>query len=464
VPERIFFISELPKGATGKVHRRALKTMLRELSMNNKHNIVFYGWWVVLASAIGLFWGVPVTVYSFGVFFKPLMQEFHAGRAAISLGFTLHLLAAAVSAPLTGWLIDRCGSRNVILVGTSLFGSILLANRAFSGSLSQFYLFLVILGVALHGLGPIPYGNVISRWFDRRRGLALGLMMLGIGLGAIIVPSLAQLLIARFDWRSAYAVLGAAVLLIPIPIVAAVVKERPQAMGLLPDGLPFQAVVAGSEDGAEGLSARQAWGTRTFWLMVCAFFLAGASLQGCVIHLAAMLNDRGIDTQTAALGSSLVGVAILLGRVSTGYLLDRIFAPHIATVCFGGAALGIAMLWLGGPPVAFAGAFLVGLALGAEVDLIAYLTSRYFGLRAFGKVYSSIFAAFGLAAALGPLLMGVRFDRTGSYRGPLMAFFVAALVAAALMSRLGSYRFCARQPAEKPPTVSESIAEESLRA
>jgi MFS family permease len=430
--------------------------------MNNKRNRVFYGWWVVLASTVGLFWGVPVTVYSFSVFFKPLMQEFHAGRAAISFGFTLHLIAAAVSAPLTGWLIDRYGSRRVILAGTALFGSLLLANKAFSGSISHFYLFFLFLGVAMHGVGPVSYGNIISHWFDRRRGLALGLMMLGIGLGAIIVPSLAQQLIARFDWRSAYATFGAAVLLIPIPIVAALIKERPEELGLRPDGLPFRDLVAATHEGAQGLSALQAWRTRTFWLMVCAFFLAGTSLQGCNVHLAAMLNDRGIDAQTAALGSSLAGVAILLGRVCTGYLLDHLFAPRIAAAFFSGAALGIVMLWLGGPPVAFAGAFLVGLGLGAEVDLIAYLTSRYFGLRAFGKVYSSIFAAFALASALGPLLMGARFDRTGSYRGPLVAFLIASVIAAVLMTCLGPYRFRTQQPVENQQILPSGLAEGSV--
>ena len=168
-----------------------------------------------------------------------------------------------------------------------------------------------------------------------------------------------------------------------------------------------------------------------------------------------MLSDRGIPAQTAALGSSFVGAAVLLGRVGTGYLLDHLFAPHVAAVFFGGAALGIGLLWLGTTPVAFAGAFLVGLGLGAEVDLIAYLISRYFGLRAFGKVYSSAFAAFALAGALGPLIMGASFDRTGSYRGALATFLVATLVAAVLMTRLGPYRYRAGQ-LENPTLGSEA--------
>lgn len=431
--------------------------------MNHKPIGLFYGWRVVLASAIGLFWGVPITVYSFSVFFKPLMQEFHVGRAAISLGFTLHLMAAALSAPLAGWLVDRYGPRKVILAGTALFGSILLANKVFSASVSQFYLFFLILGVALHGVGPIPYGNVISCWFNRRRGLALGLMMLGIGLGAIVVPAAAQRLIARFDWRSAYAIFGAAVLLIPIPIVAVLLKEQPYELGLEPDGATGQNSASNSHDASQGLTARQAWSNGEFWLMACAFFLAGASLQGCVVHLAAMLNDRGISVQTAALASSFLGTALLLGRAGTGYLLDRFFAPHLAAGYFGAATLGIAMLWLGGPPVAFAGVFLIGLGLGAEVDLIAYFTSRYFGLRAFGKVYSSIFAAFGLASAVGPLLMGSAFDRTGSYHGPLIAFLVASVTATVLVARLGPYRFSPPQPVENQQIFPAGAAEESLQ-
>jgi MFS family permease len=403
---------------------------------------IFYGWWVVLASAVGLFWGVPITVYCFSVFLQPLTQEFHAGRGAVSLGFTLHLLAAAFSAPLAGWLIDRYGSRKVVLVGTATFGLILIANRLFSANLAGFYFFCVLLGVALHGVGPIPYGDLVSHWFDRNRGLAIGLMMLGIGLGAMLMPSLAQHLIARLGWHAAYALFGGAVLFIALPTAMVLVRTKPEELGLSPDGVPKQKNAAPDRgDMPQGLSATRAWRSGTFWLLVCAFFLVSASVQGCVMHMAAMLGDRGVSIERAALGSSLVGVAVLIGRVGTGYLLDRLFAPRLAAVFFAGAAFGIVLLWLGAPSLLFAGALLVGLGLGAEVDFIAYLTSRYFGLRAFGKIYSLIFAAFGLSGALGPLIMGVGFDRTGSYRAPLRGFFFATLLATALMTQLGPYGF-----------------------
>ena len=169
-------------------------------------------------------------------------------------------------------------------------------------------------------------------------------------------------------------------------MVAVLLRERPQDLGLLPDGASRINIAAEGKAAAPGLSAQEARRTGTFWLMVCAFFLVSASVQGCVIHLAAMLGDRGSSAQTAALGSSLAGGAVLLGRVGTGYLLDRFFAPRVAAVLFSGSAVGIGLLWAGGATVIlFAGALFVGLGLGAELDLIAFLTSRYFGLRAFGR-------------------------------------------------------------------------------
>jgi MFS family permease len=421
---------------------QSLNTLTRERHSRQ----IFYGWWVVFASAIGLFWGVPISAYSFSVFFKPLMQEFHASRTAVSLAFTLKLITAALCAAPIGWLTDRFGSRRIILAATAIFGLILLSNRLFSGSITRFYCFYVLLGLSVGGLGPIPYGSLISLWFDKLRGLALGLTMFGIGFGAVVMPSLAQTLIARFGWKAAYSILGASVVLIAWPVVGYFLEENPEEFGLLPDGL--SAKTNGTESVRRGLTAQEAWHSPEFWLMVCAFILVSASVQACVVHMAPMLNDRDLGARTAALGSSLIGGAVMIGRVGTGYLLDHIFAPRVASILFAASGLGISLLLLGNGPALFAGVFLVGLGLGAEIDLIPYLTSRYFGLLNFGKVYSSVFAAFALAGALGPLIMGAAFDQTGSYRDPLIVFLLATVIAAALMSRLGPYRFGVSQPVE----------------
>lgn len=422
--------------------------------MNGKDNRVFYGWWVVAASAVGLFWSVPITVYSFTVFLKPVMQDFRVGRAAVSLAFTLALMVGALSTPLAGWLIGRYGARKVILPAMAMFGTILLSNKTIATTLWRFWFFYAALGILVHGIGPLPYGNVVAHWFDRRRGLALGLMMVGIGAGAIIMPSFAHALIARYGWHRAYAILGSLVLVTPLPLVAAFLKEKPQDLGLLPDGATPAVGAMPSPAGLLGLSRREAWRTRTFWLLVCAFALVSVSVQGCLVHMTAMFTDRGIAVQTAALGASIVGAAVLIGRVGAGYLLDLFSGPHVAALFFGGAAVGIGLLLTGrAPSVAFLGAFLVGLGLGAEVDMIAYLVSRYFGLRSFAEIYSLVFGAFGLAGAFGPLLMGAAFDLTGSYRAPLIAFFAATLAAVVLMTRLGPYRYRARQRNEDGPIL-----------
>jgi MFS family permease len=428
------------------------------LAEEENSTTIFYGWRVVLVSALGLFWGIPIAVYSFSVFFKPLMQEFHAGRAAVSLAFTVQLFVGALSAAPAGWLIDRFGPRRVILIGTAIFGLILVANRLFTGSLTQLYVFYVLLGLSIHGVGPIPYGTVVSHWFDRRRGVALGLTMLGIGLGAVVMPSLAQTLIARFGWNTTYSILGASVLLICWPTVACFLKEKPEDIGLFSDGAT--ATASPHIDSARrGFTAHEAWRSRDFWIMVCAFILVSASVQGCAVHMAAMLSDKGLSPHSAALGSSLIGAAVLIGRAGTGYLLDRFHVSHLAAIFFGGAGLGVAVLWLANSQVMLAGAFLVGLGLGAEVDIIAYTTSRYFGLLDFGKVYSSLLAAFALAGALGPLVMGAGFDRTGSYRDALILFFAAAAIATVLMTRLGPYRFGAQQTVPNLPILQASVAE-----
>jgi len=421
--------------------------------MNSQHNRVFYGWWIVLTSAVGLFWGVPLTVFSFGVFLKPLMQDFHVGRAAVSLAYTLHLIVNALCLPLTGWLIGRYGARKVILPATAMFGAILLSNKAFAATLWHFYFFYAALGLLLPGLGPLPYGLVVSHWFDRHRGLALGLMMVGIGSGAMIMPSFAHGLITRYGWHTAYAILGSLVLLISMPVVAAILKEKPQDVGLLPDGArPGRG--AAPEAVLLGLSRSDALHSRTFWLMVCTFSSVNVSVTGCLVHMSAMLTDRGLTAQTAAFGASLMGAAVLIGRVGTGYLLDRFFASRVAAVLFGGTAVGIGLLMIGSAPsVAFLGAFLVRLGLGAEVDIIPFLVSRYFGLRSFAEIYSLVFGAFNLAGAFGPLLMGAGFDLTGSYHVPLAAFLAATPVAAVLVTRLGPYRYPAAQREENGPLI-----------
>jgi MFS family permease len=408
-----------------------------------KHPKLFYGWWIVVVAAIGLGLGyAPIIVYSFSVFIKPLSQDLHSNRANISFAFTLANLMTSISSPLVGRLADRFGARRLILIATTIFASILISAPLLSSKLWSFYLFYGLLGFVGSAPAPIPYVKVISRWFDRHRGLALGLTMVGIGSGAIVIPAFAQRLIAMLGWRSTYMVIGMLVLVASVPIVAFFLKESPEEMGLLPDGGPDARNVAQEQDSKEGLSWREARRSATFWLMVSAVFLIGASVHGCVLHLAPLLSDRGLSPRRVALAITVLGSALMIGRVASGYLLDRFFAPRVAMCIFGAAAFGIVLLrTAAGTRLVFLAVFLIGLGMGAEVDIIAYLTSRYFGLRAFGEIYGYAFASYTLAGALGPWLMGLGFDRSGSYGSILVGFLLAASLAAVLMTRLGPYRF-----------------------
>lgn len=217
-------------------------------------------------------------------------------------------------------------------------------------------------------------------------------------------------------------------------------------MGLLPDGMPHAHRASGRPvvdwETSRGMSCSEASRNRVFWILLCAVVLVAASVQACLAHITAIFADTGASAKTAALATSLYGGGLLVGRAGSGYLLDRFFAPRVAALIFASAALGIGLLRLAASQqFAFVAAFLIGLGNGAEVDIMAYLISRYFGLRAFGTIYGFIFGGFGLAGGLGVYLMGASFDATGSYRSMLTVFCLAALFGAALMLRLGPYRF-----------------------
>ena len=206
--------------------------------MSSRRPRTFYGWVIVLTAAIGLLLGyAPVFVYSFSVFIKSLAQDFHSSRTSISFAFTLANLMQSVGAPLVGRLVDRFGAHKVIVPSTVIFGLVLISFKYFSTSLWQLYVFFLLIGFIGTGAAPVPYGIVVSRWFDKRRGLALGLMMFGISIGAILMPPVAQRLIALFGWRTAYAIVGFAVLAISVPIVGIFLKDSPEKMGLQPDGM-----------------------------------------------------------------------------------------------------------------------------------------------------------------------------------------------------------------------------------
>jgi predicted MFS family arabinose efflux permease len=295
-----------------------------------------------------------------------------------------------------------------------------------------------LVGVAS---APVTYGRVVANWFDRKRGLALGLASAGIGFGAFITPPIAQYFVDRSGWRSAYLGLAGAALLIALPAVGLFLRGTPQEVGLLPDGVAESSGSVSRAGPVAGMTVSEAIRTRTFWQLCVIFFCVAACVTGAISHLVPLLTDHGISGKTAVLATSVFGLASIVGRVGNGYLVDRIFAPRVAAVLFAGAAAGVGLLLGGGSaPVAAVAAAFLGLAVGAESDVIPFLISRYFGMRAMAELYGCAFAAYVLGNATGRYLFAVGFDAAGSYDLPL-ACAVGVLVLASIATlTLGRYR------------------------
>ncbi|HWQ31462.1 MAG TPA: MFS transporter [Blastocatellia bacterium] len=390
-------------------------------------------WLVVAASSVGLFLHFgSLLVNAFGVFLTTLCEEFHWSRTQVSLAFTLATLTAMLTMPLTGWLTDRYGARRPILICTTSFGVLYAALSLLTPQLWHLYVLFLLLGLVGPGTSAVPHASLISRWFTGRRGLALGVAMCGTAMGGVIWPTASQMLLERFGWRNAYAISGAAVLLIAVPLMLLFLKEPVTAARLSEQ--------PAGEAHAAGLTRGEALRGSLLWLLLGAFFIIYASIQACMIHLVPMLKDRGMTPAGAAFAASLLGVAGMIGRLGTGYLLDLLPAERVPVLAFSVVAAGIFLLFAGvSGPGAYVAAMLIGFGYGSESATIPYLVSRYFGLRSFGEIYSYLFVTVPLGGAIGPVLMGAGFDRTGSYRLALLLCGIATIIAALMMLRLGSY-------------------------
>lgn len=403
---------------------------------------MFPGWWMVIVAGIGLVFGyIPTISFTFGVFMPSLVETFGWTRGQVSLAFSMSLIVMVFVMPIIGRLVDRLGAKRVILPSALVFGLSVASLSLLTPHIWHFYGVFIVMGIVGAGTAPLAYSSVIAHWFDRKRGLALGVTMVGLGLGSALMPSVAAVLIDAVAWRQAYLLLGITVILVTIPIVGLFLRERPETLGLKPDGEPEKKLQSHGAQ-LQGMSIREIYRTGTFWLMCVVFFLMGMVALGCLIHMAPMLTDHGVTERTAALATSAVGVSLIFGRIAAGFLLDKFFAARIAMVFFFGVGLAVALLWSGADGwLVFVAAFLLGMGLGAEADIIPYLVSRYFGLKSFTESYGYTNASFTLGGVVGPWFMGVGFDRSGSYSLVLAGFGIATLVSLALVTQLSPYRY-----------------------
>lgn len=413
------------------------------------------GWKVLLAGVFGVMCGaspIPYNVIGFTV--GPLREEFGWSQTEAVLPITLFGVIASVLAPVFGWMADRFGVRPVALWSlfafALAFGAVALTPTADARStLYVYYGFWVMIGLVGIGSTPVTWSRAINLWFYRHRGLALGILLMGTSLAAMIIPRFAVEVIEAYGWRAMFTAVAL------FPLAALVVafflfrepapEERPRAIE--------------SESGRlTGVTLGAALADYRFWIIWLSIACIATAFGGAFINLPTMLALRGVDATTAASVMGILGIGIFAGRLITGALLDRFWQGVVAFPLLCLPAIS-AWILLGESltfPLAASAGFLLGFAAGAESDLIAYLTGRYFGMANYGRIYGMLYMPFGLGSAASPVIYAQVFDRTGSY-DPILTVAIGLFFAGgALLLLLGRYpESFPEAEADLPPTAME---------
>jgi len=394
------------------------------------------GIWTTIAAMIGLAFGPStIAVLGFGVFIRPIEMEFGWSRTQVSLASTIISCMIVLVSPLQGILTDRFGSKPMIVVSIPLFAAGVAGFYFMPANLGLFYSMWVIIPILGFGLWPLGYLRAVSNWFDRRLGLAVGIANAGIGIGSALVPLIAGMLIARCGWRVAYVGLAGLALAVPLPFAVFALKERRTRKPVSGAAAP-PAIV--------GLAFRVAARTGTFWMLAAAYFLLGITSTALITQQIPLLMDVGVTPEHAALVQSIFGVAMMFGRIGTGYLIDRVFAPFVMVAVAIGAAVACCIYANGvHGAIIFLCASLIGLVVGAEFDVLAFVVKRYFGMFAYGKLYGAVYAIFQFGCGLGAAFLPMSRGKFGSYAPGLYALAVCLVLSAFVFSRFAPYRFTA---------------------
>jgi MFS family permease len=396
------------------------------------------GWTVVGGAFLGAALGATVLVpYSFGYLIAPLAAERGWERAQFASVVSVYMLTLLVLLPFAGRVIDRVGARRAAAGSMVAMAAVFAAMPLFVSSLATLHIAYGLLAVAAVGATPISYARAVTSWFDRRRGLALGVALCGVGLGTALLPKYVQTFVGLGGWRGGFLGVAGLLALIGAPIIWLTVREQPQAAashGQARDRGAFRAVLR------EG----------RFWRMVISFSLLGLGISGVTPMLPAILEGRGAEVDLAVKIQACLGLSSIIGRLLGGWLMDKIFAPWVTVTAAASAAVGLALLlqtgeW--GVVAALAGVGL-GLATGMESDVIAYLSSRYFPSSVLSSVLGVMVAAYLAGAAIGPVAITATERLAGD---GFLALIVALLaVAAVLQLTLGRYQ----KPSSAPETAA----------
>jgi MFS family permease len=391
------------------------------------------GWKILLVAAVGLGFGLSaLPIYSIGVLTKPLTAAFHISRGDVQSIYTFMTIGNLLASPLLGVMVDRHGVRRITLISVILM-SIGMAMMGLAQSLWQLYAIGFVMSVLGVGTAPVTWTRVIVDWFSVKRGFALGIALAGTGVVAIFLPLYTTWLVTDFGWRAAFAGLGALPLVFALPLSYFLLYDR--------TGGTAAVVTKAAVDSRDAEFGEAIRGYR-FWVMSVAVFLVGACVAGLVSALVPILTDRGFTPGTAASVASVIGIMVIVGRAGAGYLLDRLWAPGVALVLLSAPIIGCFILAsrVSSLPAMILAAATIGLAVGAEFSVLAFMVGKYFGQRRYGIIYACLYAVFKLSAGVGTPMFGYSFDITRSYNFILYFSAGALLVGSTLLLTLGPYR------------------------
>ena len=395
-----------------------------------------YGWKSLLAATIGTMCGIfTLTNYTQGFFVGPVTSEFGWSAPQFFLSYTVLMCSGLLTGPLIGYIAQRVGLRTVGIVGLighSLAYVVLSLN---TGSLMLWYLSWALVAILGAGSLPIIWTGVLNNWFTKHRGKAIGITMAGTGLGAFLLPPIVEFLIANHGWRTAYRGIGLGALLISLPIVFALFKEKPDS-STATDG-----EVMANKLETWGLTTRDAMRTKQFWILGAVLFLTVIVVAGLLSNFERIMTEQGFERSSIAQIAAVMGLTVIIGRLMVGALVDRFWAPGVAACFFLVATLGL--LILVGTQVTMVTALLVavmiGLAAGAELDLLAYLTGKYFGPAHYPAIFGLIIAFFTVGAGIAPPLFGMAAQMFQGYGTMLSISIGLLLVSILLFLSLGRY-------------------------
>lgn len=404
----------------------------------------FYGYWILFACFMAQVISSGLITYCFSVYVMPLTTDFGWSRAGIMLGSTIMSLVSGLSALLVGKYLYRIGSKTMIAIGALMTGTgfVLLS---FTQSLWQFYVFYAIVGIGWATMGIVPTSAVVSNWFKRRRGLAIGILGTGIGVGGFTMPLVTNSLITNYGWRSSFLIVGCMAALVMIPVSFLIIKNRPEDMGLFPDGDASGNIIQKKRSNSApdvSFTLAQALKTPVFWLMFLAFLTFSFANQAIFQNHAPHLQDMEFSPAIAATAIGIVGIGSAFGKFGLGWLCDFI-APKYALVLgilFQSAAILILMNIKANSPIilVYLYAILLGLGVGSWLPAMSMTTSTTFGLTSYGIIFSIINLSSMLGGATGPLAAGMIFDANQSYFWSFImsfCFYAVSLPAIMLVRR-----------------------------